>query len=198
MKKEIDKLVKQKKAPFSERLIALGLLIIVIPLLFFLEIFDFFFKKHDITFIYHGTAGFYDNDLRIFHELGYTVHEIQYKNFLDYIRIFNSVRKTDVSMSWFANRWSVVQIISAKLFRKPTIVIAGGYDSANVKEMVNGKLFKYGNMTHPIYKWFSWFSFKYADKVLSVSDSTKREVLKICKPKNIEVVFNCIKSEFER
>jgi glycosyltransferase involved in cell wall biosynthesis len=63
-------------------------------------------------------------------------------------------------------------VFLSKIFRKKSIVVAGGGDVAKVPEI------KYGAMIHPINKFFAKFSFRYADFVLVVSNFTKMEVLK--------------------
>jgi glycosyltransferase involved in cell wall biosynthesis len=98
--------------------------------------------------------------------------------------------KSDITFSWFAGDHAAVVVFFSKLFRKKSIVIVGGGDVAYVPEI------NYGQFT------LSWrkqmltkFALKYADIVLPVSEFTKNEVLKRCKPKAMEVVCNGVNTE---
>ncbi|MCK5636959.1 MAG: hypothetical protein KAH91_05995, partial [Thermoplasmatales archaeon] len=81
-------------------------------------------------------------------------------------------KEADVLFLWFASYRFAPIIFLSKLFRKPSIIVAGGYDVAYVPEI------EYGQFTYGWYKKIlAKFALKYADIVLPVSKFTKNEML---------------------
>ena len=91
----------------------------------------------------------------------------------------------DLIFMWFARRYFAPVIFFSKLFRIPSIVIAGGGDVATVPEI------NYGQFTLSWHKrMLSKYVLKNADMVLPVSNFTKNEMLEKVKPKKLKLVYN--------
>ena len=96
-------------------------------------------------------------------------------------KILKLLLKKDIDLIfiWFALEYFSPIIFFSKLFRIPSVVIAGGYDVAFVPEL------NYGQFT---YSWdkriFAQFVLKNANIVLPVSNFTKNEMLDKAKTKN--------------
>ncbi|GAG00940.1 unnamed protein product, partial [marine sediment metagenome] len=99
------------------------------------------------------------------------------------------VKQSDLTFSWFAGWHSAFAVFFSKLFRKKSIVIAGGYDAAYVPEM------NYGAFTKLKEKLPACFVFKNANVVLAVSKFTKNEVLEKVTPKQLKLVYNGVDIE---
>lgn len=92
----------------------------------------------------------------------------------------------NVTFSWFADEHAYYTVMLSKLFRRRPIVVIGGYDVANIPEIDYGLLRNEKSASKVKYV------LENADKVISVSDFTKREILQFVDVKNIELVHNGI------
>lgn len=86
-------------------------------------------------------------------------------------RLFQEVRKADVLYLWFAGRHSLIPAVLAKMFRKRLIIVAGGWDVANLKE-INYGLMRWG-WKRRIVRWI----LAQANRVLCVSHSNQAEAI---------------------
>src|SRR2546423_15449416 len=53
---------------------------------------------------------------------------------LNPFRIWNEVRRHDLVFCWFASWHSLLPVVAARIQRKPSAVVVGGYDVANVPQ----------------------------------------------------------------
>ncbi len=99
------------------------------------------------------------------------------------------VCRQDVVISWFADYASLIPILFAKLLRKKSIVIAGGFDVGYQPQL------NYGAIQRPI-RWFCVRnSFLNADLILPVSQYAKEALIRLIPSavnKQIEVIHNGI------
>lgn len=89
---------------------------------------------------------------------------------LHYLRLFNEIRKADLTFTWFADRRAIFSILTSRLLGKRSIAIVGGYDIDNAPEI------NYGNMRHPLSRYFVSFGLKRADLVLPFSEYAAEKV----------------------
>jgi len=89
---------------------------------------------------------------------------------LHYLRLFNDIRKADLTFAWFADRRAIFSILASRLLGKRSIAIVGGYDIDNAPEI------NYGNMRHPLSRYFVSFGLKRADLVLPFSEYAAEKV----------------------
>jgi len=87
-------------------------------------------------------------------------------------RIFAGTLWADITYSWFGSFHAFFAVLFSKLFHKKSIVVAGGYDVAKMTEI------GYGLMNMRLWRLFPMFSFKNCDKILAVSEHTRREMKK--------------------
>lgn len=146
--------------------------------------------KDKILFVFRYYSSFVKNDLEILKE-NYDVLPLHATNNLlkTLFKFLLYAPKVDLIFVWFAGHQAFLSVLFAKIFRKKSIVIAGGYDVANVPEL------NYGAFTKLKKRLPAKFALKYADTVLAVSNFTKSETLKRIKPKRIEVVYNGVDIE---
>lgn len=126
---------------------------------------------------------FVKKDLEILKE-AFEVRTLKYSNKKDIPKLIWGVLTTDVNFSWFALGYATTAVFLSKLFGKKSIVVAGGWDVVNMPEI------GYGAMQGSKRIRYTKFTLKYADKVVAVSESTKKDVIKWVNNSNVEVVYH--------
>lgn len=142
-----------------------------------------------VAFVYYSFSSFVKNDYEIVSK-HFDVIKVNYRRIWDVYKIMMAVMRSDVSFTWFAGGHAFVAVLFSKIFRKKSIVIAGGGDVACVPEIDYG-----GMRRNKRSGYFAKLVLKHADIVLAVSEFTKREVLECAKPKNLMVVYNGVDIE---
>ncbi|RSD35140.1 glycosyltransferase family 4 protein [Methanohalophilus sp. DAL1] len=147
-------------------------------------------KEIKIAYIYYSLQFFVkqDRDLLSKH---FEVYDFNFKSIFDILSLIKTVRKSDITYSWFAGGHAFLAVLFSKIFQKKSIVIAGGGDVASEPEIDYGFMGPYRRS-----RYFAKFALKYADVVLAVSEFTKKEVLKYSKPKYLDVVYNGIDTDY--
>lgn len=90
----------------------------------------------------------------------------------------------DLVFAWFGAFHALLPFLLAKLFGKPCVVVASGYDVANEPEI------NYGNMRPGLRRWIGKLVFRLADQVLPVSQFAARETIQNTgvSPQKIQVI----------
>ena len=141
-------------------------------------------KNIKISFIYPFLSSFSKNDLDMLRS-NFEVIEVHFtRDFEGILNIIKAVFRSDVSFVWFGSLHAFITVFFTKLFRKKSIVVAGGYDAMYVPEINSGM------MGRPLLKYIPKLTFRFANVVLAVSEFTKNQVLKYTKPKYIRVLYN--------
>lgn len=143
-------------------------------------------KEIKIAYIYYSLQFFVKQDKELLSK-HFEVYDFNFKSIFDIPSLIKTIKKSDVTYSWFAGGHAFLTVIFSKILRKKSIVVAGGGDVASEPKMNYGEMRK-GKRS----RFFSNFVLKYADVILPVSDFTKKEVLKWQIPKKMEVVYNGI------
>ena len=140
-------------------------------------------RKIKILFIYDEMRSFTQKDLEILQK-HFIVKPLKYTGKKDIIKILYGVLTTDVNFSWFALGYATMAVFFSKIFRKKSIVVAGGWDVVDMPEI------DYGAMRNPKRVRKTKFTLKHADKVLAVSESTRKDVSKFEKNANVETLYH--------
>ena len=141
-------------------------------------------KHIRVAFIYPWLSSFSKNDLDML-RTNFEVIEVHFTRDLQGIlNIIKSVFKSDVSFVWFGSLHAFITVFFTKLFRKKSIVVAGGFETMYIPEINSGM------MGRPLLKYIPKLTFRFANVVLAVSEFTKNQVLKNAKPMNIMVLYN--------
>lgn len=113
----------------------------------------------------------------------YTVVEIISSGLKALLKIFMNIRKVDITFTWFASTYSFWVILLGKLFRKKSVIVIGGVDVADYKEI------NYGI-------WLNWwkaklvkYSLRNATKVLAVDPSLIKEAKRLAKYDGKNVIY---------
>ncbi len=141
-------------------------------------------KKHKILFVYRHPDTFVKKDLDILKEKYEVIPFHTTKNLLKTTsKLVWDMRKVNLVFIWFAGWHAFLAVIFAKIFKKKSVVVAGGYDVAYVPEINYGVFCSWwrGRLA----KWV----LENADIILPFSEYSKKEVLKNANPKQIETVY---------
>lgn len=134
-----------------------------------------------ILFVYKHKRSFVETDLEILQK-HYDVKPFFFKS-SKILSLRRELKNCDVVFIWFA---SFHAYVTARLTRKPIVVVTGGYDVAGEKSI------NYGLMLHPIYKRMVRYVLKKATKILAVSEFNKKEIEKHLGMTDVEVIYNSI------
>ncbi|MEW6685266.1 MAG: glycosyltransferase family 4 protein [Candidatus Edwardsbacteria bacterium] len=122
-----------------------------------------------ILFVHKGLSTFVASDLKILQKR-YKVKDVSVKNrFINIPMAFLDVARSDLIFAWFASWHSLFYILFPKLLRKYSIVVAGGYDVANMPEI------DYGLIRRGIKKIIGKSILRLSDAVLCFSQFSKEE-----------------------
>jgi len=119
-----------------------------------------------VLFVYkHENSTFIKNDIEALKK-HFVVTPFLFR-FNKIFSLIRELRRCDVVFIWFC---SYHAYFTARLTRKPIVVVTGGYDVAGVKEL------HYGLMLNPVYKRMVRYVLLKAKKILAVSDFNKSEI----------------------
>jgi glycosyltransferase involved in cell wall biosynthesis len=145
-----------------------------------------------IAFICYPPSSFVKQDYQILSR-HFRVEAVPYRSARDTMHMIGPIQRSDVVFSWFASGHSFAAVMLSKIFRKRSIVVAGGYDVAFEPEI------EYGQYTLSRQKrMYADFVLRKADAILAVSEFTKEEVLARSEPRRVEVVYNGIDTDIFR
>lgn len=147
--------------------------------------------KTKLLFIGNRKSPFVENDYKCLQKK-FNVKSISMSSMSLPIFLFKTfflVKWSDVVFCWFASWESFFPVLFGRLFRKKSIIVAGGYDVAYAPEI------KYGAFTNLKEKIPSIYVLQNANLVLAVSKFTKKEILDRLHPKRLKVVCNGVDIE---
>lgn len=115
-------------------------------------------------------SSFIERDLNMLSEK-HDVLPILYDGKMRLLELSKGIMQTDVNVSWFALGHATSTVLLSKAFSKKSIVIAGGWDVVSMPEI------DYGAMRSKDRIRKTKYALRNADRVLAVSESTKKNVL---------------------
>lgn len=120
----------------------------------------------------------------------YDVRTFKYNSKKDILKLLFEVLRTDLNYSWFVLGYTSIAVLFSKLFHKKSIAVAGGWDVVSMPEI------NYGAMQSSKRRRKTKFALDYADRILAVSESTKREVISWSPNSKVVTVYNGINPGF--
>jgi glycosyltransferase involved in cell wall biosynthesis len=140
-------------------------------------------QKQSILFVYVNYSSFVNADFEILSAFA-NVTKYQFKPGKGIARtgfellkeliflIINGL-KFDTVFVWFGDYHSLLPVLFAKIFRKKSFVVIGGYDVSTLSD------YKYGAFNHPIRAFFTRNTFKYVGTCFTVADALRNKLLLI-------------------
>jgi glycosyltransferase involved in cell wall biosynthesis len=144
-----------------------------------------------IAFVHNHPTRFVQIDKALLEEK-YQVEEWYQKGkWVNLFRLIPFIKRNEIVFCWFASSHAIFPVLLAKLFKKPVVLVTGGYDTANVPEANYGLQRKWlsRNIVNTLLKW--------ADQLVVNSYYIKDEVTTNCKvsEEKITVVYHGIEND---
>ena len=86
------------------------------------------------------------------------------------LAVARAVRRADVVFGWFASWHTFLPITLARILRKPSVLVVGGFDTANMPEI------GYGYQRGGAQKWLSRSVMRQAGRLITNSEASRREI----------------------
>ncbi len=145
-----------------------------------------------ILFVYSRRASFVEIDLELLRER-YEVREwAQPGRWANPLAVLREVRRADLVFGWFASWHTFWPITFARLLRKPSLLVVGGFDTANLPEIGYG--YQQGGATRRLASW----TIRSATRLIANSEYSRREVVaNVGVPAgDVEVVYHGVPDPF--
>lgn len=123
----------------------------------------------NILFVHNGAAQFVRQDLAALRKDNRVTEYFLQSRWMNPARVWRQVRTHDLVFGWFASWHTFLPLLFARFLGKPSVLVVGGYDVANMPSI------GYGHQRGGIKKWVSRWTMRCATHVISTSDYSKRE-----------------------
>jgi glycosyltransferase involved in cell wall biosynthesis len=127
----------------------------------------------EVLFVHSGRETFVEIDREILSGFA-NVNDLYAPNKFprDFLRYWQGMRTSQIVFCWFASWNSFWALLLARLFRRPSLLVIGGYDVASLPEA------NYGSQRAGLGKWVSCMAMRLADHLVPFSDFSKEEAIK--------------------
>ncbi len=123
-----------------------------------------------LLFVHNRRRTFVEIDLALLRE-NYSVTE-WHGGVFNVRSLVRAVAASDIVFGWFASRHTFFPVLLAKWMRRPTVLVVGGYDSANLPRI------GYGNQRGGLRYWVTRWVMRHADQLVTNSFFTRDEVIR--------------------
>ena len=121
-------------------------------------------QLRSILFVHNGAAQFVRLDLEELRKR-YRVTECYLRSrWVNPVTIWRQVRKHDLVFGWFASWHTFLPFVFARLSGKPSVLVVGGYDVANMPQI------GYGHQRGGLKKWVSRWTMRFATRLTTFSN----------------------------
>ena len=134
--------------------------------------------------VYCNPATFVVNDIEILRRKC-KVRPFQYNGKRNLLSLGGALLRSKIAYCWFTLGYATTSVLLCRILRKKSIVIAGGWDVIYLPEIDYGAMKSENRIRKTSY------ALRKADRVIAVSESTKREVLQWV-DRDVDVVYNAV------
>jgi glycosyltransferase involved in cell wall biosynthesis len=127
-------------------------------------------NKPRVLFIHNSLSEFVRLDLEELRKEFEVTERFEKSRLVNPFALWQQVKTHDVVFGWFASWHTFLPIQFAKLLGKPSVLIAGGYDVANIPEI------GYGHQRGGLKKWVSRRTMRLATQILACSRYSQSEI----------------------
>jgi glycosyltransferase involved in cell wall biosynthesis len=127
-------------------------------------------KLPRILFIHNALTEFVRLDLEELRKEFEVTEHFEKLRFINAAALWKQVKNHDLVFGWFASWHTFLPVQFAKLLGKPSILVTGGYDVANMPEI------KYGHQRGGLKKWMSRRTMRLATQVVAFSSYSQNEI----------------------
>ena len=126
-------------------------------------------QLRSILFVHNGAAQFVRLDLEELRKR-YQVTECYVRSrWVNPATIWRQVRTHDLVFGWFASWHTFLPFVFARLLGKPSVLVVGGYDVANMPQI------GYGHQRGGMKKWVSRWTMRFATRLITFSNYSESE-----------------------
>lgn len=126
-------------------------------------------QLRSILFVHNGAAQFVRLDLEELRKR-YLVTECYLRSrWVNPATIWQQVRSHDLVFGWFASWHTFLPFVFARLLGKPSVLVVGGYDVANIPQI------GYGHQRGGLKKWVSRWTMRLATRLITFSNYSEGE-----------------------
>ena len=127
-------------------------------------------RKPKILFVHNEMTEFVRLDLEGLRNQFDVTERFERSRFLNPAELWGQVREHDLVFCWFASWHTFLPLQFAKLLGKPSVLIVGGYDVANMPEI------DYGHQRGGLKRWVSRRAIRMATRLITNSKYSQREI----------------------
>lgn len=125
-----------------------------------------------ILFIHNSPTQFVRLDLEELRKHYEVTEHCENSRWLNPLRLWREVKTHDLVFGWFASWHTFLPLEFAKLLGKPSVLVVGGYDVANMPEI------GYGHQRGGLKKWLSRRTMRFASCLVTTSIYSRDEAIK--------------------
>ncbi len=142
-------------------------------------------RKSKILFVHNHLATFVRTDRELLAEKYRVRERFQRGRAVNLVALQRAVASSDLVFGWFASWHTFFPVLLASRLRKPSILVVGGYDSANLPEI------GYGSMRGGFKRRIAQTTMQRATQLITHSEFTRREVIQSVgiPAEKIEVIY---------
>lgn len=150
-------------------------------------------KETTVLYIHNGNESFVQIDKELlssnYHVIDYLIPQ---KMQINPYNLWNSLLRSDFVFCWFASWHSLLPLLFARIQKKKSVLVIGGYDLANLPDI------NYGHQRGGLKKWISNFDIRLASTLITNSFYSLQEAESNAKvdPKRINVVYHGVPDIF--
>jgi glycosyltransferase involved in cell wall biosynthesis len=122
-----------------------------------------------ILFVHNGAAQFVRLDLAELRKRYQVTESYVRSRWVNPVTIWQQVRNHDLVFGWFASWHTFLPFGFARILGKPSILVVGGYDVANMPQI------GYGHQRGGVKKWVSRWTMRLATRVITFSNYSESE-----------------------
>ena len=126
------------------------------------------FDQH-ILFVHNKASQFVRIDLELLQGCGNVIEWYQQTKLVNILALASMVRKSHLIFGWFASWHSFFPLLFARVLKKPSILVIGGYDVADMSEI------GYGHQRSGLKKWISRWVMRIATQLVAFSNASREE-----------------------
>jgi glycosyltransferase involved in cell wall biosynthesis len=123
-----------------------------------------------ILYVYSRLYPFVEIDLELLRERWDVREWAQPGRYANPLQVARAVRRADLVFGWFASWHTFWPFTLARILRKPSLLVTGGFDTANIPEIGYG--YQRGGVARPAARWI----IRSATKLVTNSEFTRDEV----------------------
>lgn len=125
-----------------------------------------------VLFVYGRRSSFVEIDLALLSQT-YSIREWRSRRrIVNPLPLARAVAASDMVFGWFADWHTFYPVLLAKLLRRPSILVVGGYDTANLPEI------GYGNQRGGLTRWVTRWTIRHADRLVINSNFARNEAIR--------------------